>query len=47
MQDVRAVLKQYAELGFDTLPLEPGTKRARLKGWPRLTPEQMWQDAPE
>ena len=47
MQNIKAVLEQYAELGFDTLPLEPGTKKARLNNWPRLDPAQMWQDAPK
>jgi len=47
MQTVRAAIEQYTHLGFDTLPLQPGSKKARLKGWPRIPPTQMWQGAPQ
>jgi hypothetical protein len=47
MQTVREAIEQYSSLGFDTLPLQPGTKEARLKDWPRITPAQMWQAAPQ
>ncbi|MBN1304962.1 MAG: bifunctional DNA primase/polymerase [Anaerolineales bacterium] len=47
MQGINTEIQQYTALGFDTLPLEPGTKKAWSKGWPRLSPEQMWQGAPD
>jgi hypothetical protein len=46
MQNVREALELYAELGFDTLPLRPGTKQAMTRGWQRLPPEEMWKKAP-
>ena len=46
MQDVLATVEHYTDLGFDTLPLRAGTKKALSKEWQRLTPEQMWRDAP-
>ena len=47
MQEVLAAVEQYAEMGFDTLPLRPGTKKALSNHWQRLTPDEMWKSAPE
>jgi hypothetical protein len=38
--------QDYADLGFDTLPLPPGKKKANIKNWQNATPEAMWRDAP-
>jgi hypothetical protein len=46
MQTVNAAIKQYAHIGFDTLPLRPGTKQALSCGWQHLSPEEMWGGAP-
>jgi hypothetical protein len=37
----------YVELGFETLPLLPGTKQAILKAWQSRSPLDMWRNAPE
>ena len=47
MQDVLAAVEQYTEMGFDTLPLRPGTKKALSKRWQRLTPDDLWENAPD
>ena len=46
MQDVLAAVEQYAEIGFDTLPLYSGTKKALYLRWQRLSPEELWKNAP-
>jgi len=46
MESVLAAIEQYADMGFDTLPLRPGTKKALSRNWQRLTPVDMWRDAP-
>ena len=47
MQAVNEAIEQYFALGFDTLPLRPGTKQALSRGWQRLPPEKMWNEAPD
>lgn len=47
MEEVLMALEQYTNMGFDTLPLRPGTKKALSKNWQRLPPEAMWHDAPD
>ena len=37
----------YDELGFDTLPLIPGSKRTYARAWQRRLPYRLWQNAPE
>lgn len=37
---------EYTDLGFDTLPLAPNSKRAIIEGWQSLAPSEMWQVAP-
>jgi hypothetical protein len=37
--------QDYADLGYDTLPLLPGTKKTDVKNWQNATPEAMWQNA--
>jgi len=37
----------YAGLGFDTLPLLPGTKEAASASWPTAWPDEMWERAPD
>jgi hypothetical protein len=39
-------LTEYADLGFDALPLAPGTKVAIVKDWQHRAPDEMWRDAP-
>src|SRR3990172_6689220 len=38
--------QDYADLGYDTLPLTPGTKDAFIPNWPQLSPAEMWERAP-
>lgn len=38
---------KYAELGFDTLPLIPGSKKAFPRSWQVRTPYRLWQNAPD
>jgi hypothetical protein len=37
----------YDELGFDTLPLIPGAKKAYARAWNIRLPHRLWQNAPE
>ena len=46
MQKIEAMLEEYARLGFDTLPLKPGSKKPLSYNWQRFSPEQMWRGAP-
>ena len=39
-------ITEYADLGFDCLPLLPGTKRAIVRDWQNRAPSEMWQGAP-
>lgn len=43
MQSVR----EYLELGFDPIPLEPGGKATHLSGWQRRDVRRLWKDIPE
>src|SRR6187551_3992458 len=38
---------EYAEYGFDTLPLLPGSKKAFPHSWQIRTPYRLWQNAPD
>lgn len=38
---------KYAELGFDTLPLIPGSKKAFPRLWQIRSPYRLWQNAPD
>lgn len=40
-------MKGYIQLGFDVIPLQPNTKIAIVKGWPRVDPVRQWRSAPE
>jgi len=35
----------YANLGIDTIPLQPDDKRPTLKGWQKKQPRRMWKKA--
>ena len=37
----------YDELGFDTLPLIGGGKRAYARAWQKRLPYRLWQNAPQ
>ena len=37
---------EYADLGFDTLPLSPNSKRAIVENWQNRAPGEMWERAP-
>ena len=39
-------LADYADLGFDAIPLWAGTKEPVRVGWQRLAPAVQWTDAP-
>lgn len=44
---VQTALHEYQDLGFDTLPLGPGTKDKPLaRAWQSRSPADMWQQAP-
>lgn len=43
----QAALEQYHELGYDTLPLAPGTKRPCRRSWQTASPGRLWEKAPE
>jgi len=43
---VLRAITEYADYGFDTLPLAPNSKRAIVRGWQSLDPTEMWRDAP-
>jgi len=46
--ELRAAREEFEGLGFDTLPLAPGTKnRPIVRAWQRQEPYRMWQIAPE
>jgi hypothetical protein len=42
---ITAAPQYYAELGFDTLPLPPGSKQAGVRAWQNRSPLEMWQSA--
>jgi hypothetical protein len=37
--------RYYAELGFDTLPLPPGSKQVGVRAWQNRSSQEMWQSA--
>ena len=46
-ESVHKALEEYEGLGFDTLPLKPGTKdRPLARAWQMKEPYQMWRKAP-
>ena len=45
--NVNAARVMYDELGFDTLPLIPGDKKAYPRAWQRRPVNRLWQNAPE
>ena len=47
MSSIRKAVKEYAELGFDTLPLKPGMKDPLMNEWQRRESYRMWRVAPE
>lgn len=47
MQELHIAVGQYAEMGFDTLPLDPGAKGTKLRDWQFRSPEEMWENAPK
>ena len=47
MFNLRAVVREYSLLGYDTLPLLPGSKVASCRGWQNQDSTQLWQDAPQ
>ncbi len=46
MVDVQTERSYYAELGFDTLPLLPNSKKAYSVNWENRDPEDLWRDSP-
>ena len=44
VNDMRAI---YDALGFDTLPLKPGDKKAFVYAWQKRLPYRLWRNAPE
>lgn len=44
---VDAARVMYDELGFDTLPLIPGKKKAYPRAWQKRPVNRLWQNAPE
>jgi hypothetical protein len=47
MTQIQAALEQYDELGFDTIPLWPGTKKPYGRDWQNRSPNRLWQNAPD
>lgn len=45
--DVNAARLQYGELGFDTLPLIPGSKAPLARSWQNRPVNRLWQNAPQ
>ncbi len=43
--DLPSAREYYAEYGFDTLPLLPGTKRAGVRAWQSRSPYELWNNA--
>jgi len=41
---LHAARREYEALGFTTIPLIPGTKVTKNKGWPSRESEDMWRD---
>ena len=46
-EDLRAARDEYEGLGFDTLPLRPGTKAAMVERWEARNPYRLWRAAPD
>jgi predicted transcriptional regulator len=46
MFDPRAAAGEFSLLGFDTLPLLPGSKKPACRAWQTLGSELLWQSAP-
>src|SRR5512140_3737927 len=38
---------QYEQLGFDTLPLQAGSKKPYARAWQSRLPYRLWQNAPQ
>ena len=47
MLDVRETQRFYQDLGFDTLPLPAGSKKAMLQEWQTRPSADLWKDAPQ
>lgn len=45
--NLETALKQYSDLGFDTLPLISNSKKPYSGAWQTRLPEHLWQDAPQ
>lgn len=46
MTAITRAFLDYVRIGFDPIPLRPQTKRAFIRNWPTLTPDQMWRNIP-
>lgn len=44
--DLRERVAEFEDLGFDAIPLRPGSKRPLRDGWQNVAPSVQWQDAP-
>ncbi len=47
LSNLRSARDEYTRLGFDTLPLKPGTKEPIHRSWHKQEPSVMWRRAPE
>jgi hypothetical protein len=45
--DVRERLAVFTDLGYDAIPLLPGTKNPAAVGWQRVMPGEQWATAPD
>lgn len=46
-QEIAEARKLYDALGYETVPLEPNTKKPIPSKWQKRTPREMWKNAPE
>lgn len=44
---VELARNQYASLGFDTLPLLPGSKKPAVRAWQSRLPSHLWKNVPQ
>jgi hypothetical protein len=46
LNSLREAVEEYTLLGYDTLPLRPGTKEPHSRSWQSREPYRMWRSAP-
>lgn len=44
---IETALRKYDDLGFDTIPLKPGTKDPSETAWQKRDPARLWRKAPD